>query len=304
MASIDCVVDTQPMASEINSVSKHVAGTTTAVVGMRAAVIQAEEQAAEHVCQNVNRGFYSLIHSQISQKIAKLRSEVDSHFMQLNQQRKQLVAIKSRMERDYGMISARYIKLFNGLNKNLLHRVTELDRPVLDFAVRDVNVISNRTRQLPATVPVSQLESLTLSQKILASNVKHRGEMVIESMHNFLCDMQHQKELTDRILLNERAQVDRPVMIPVVVTEANYDRHGNTSTEIIFNEKAMNSGSTTYIKQAFNAINSELRWSKAGLDKNITNEFNRCLAQSSASPRVKDMISTMFANSDTKPLKR
>ena len=49
--------------------------------------------------------------------------------MQLNQQRKQLLAIKSRMERDYNMISARYLKLFNGLNQNLRQRVFELDKP-------------------------------------------------------------------------------------------------------------------------------------------------------------------------------
>ena len=94
MAYIDCVVDTQPMANEINTVSTHINGTTAAVVGMRAAVIQAEEAAAEHVCDNVNKGFYTLIHSQISQKIAKLQSEVDSHIMKLNQLRKQLLSIK------------------------------------------------------------------------------------------------------------------------------------------------------------------------------------------------------------------
>ena len=133
MAYIDCVVDTEPMAREITSVSNHIKGTTAAVVGMRAAVIQAEEEASDHVCENVNRGFYTLIRSQISQKIAKLKSEVDSHLMQLNQQRKQLLAIRSRMERDYNMISNRYLKLFNGLNQNLRQRVFELDRPTIEL---------------------------------------------------------------------------------------------------------------------------------------------------------------------------
>ena len=68
--------------------------------------------------------------SQISQKIAKLQSEVDSQLMQLNAQRKQLLAIKNRMERDYNMLSDRYLKLFNGINQNLKQRILELDRPV------------------------------------------------------------------------------------------------------------------------------------------------------------------------------
>jgi len=115
MASIDCVLDTNPMAAEIGTVSNHVKVTTTAVVAMQTAVVIAEAKAADHVCDNVNKGFYTLIRSQISQKIAKLQSEVDSHLMQLNQQRKQLLSIKGRMERDYNMISNRYLKLFNGL---------------------------------------------------------------------------------------------------------------------------------------------------------------------------------------------
>ena len=88
MAHMSFTVDTQPMAREIESVSQKVKGTTAAIVGMRAAVIAAEAEAADHVCNNVNLGFYTLIHSQISQKIARLQSDVDSHLMKLNQCRK------------------------------------------------------------------------------------------------------------------------------------------------------------------------------------------------------------------------
>ena len=130
MAHIDCEVNTRPMAQEIDSVSRHIDLTTTAVVGMKAAVISAEEEATTKVCNDVNRGFYALIHSQISQKIAKLQSEVDSHFMKLNQHSKQLNGIKNRMERDYGMLCGRYTKLFSGLNKNLENRVFALDKLV------------------------------------------------------------------------------------------------------------------------------------------------------------------------------
>ena len=65
---IDCLIDTTPMADEIRTVSNHIEGTTTAVVAMQTAVVLAEKQAAETVCRNVNRGFYTLMRSQISQK--------------------------------------------------------------------------------------------------------------------------------------------------------------------------------------------------------------------------------------------
>ena len=83
MEYINCVVDTQPMANELKSVSNHVTGTTTAVVAMQAAVIKADQDAADRVCHDVNRGFHALMSSQLSQKIAKLQSDVDSHLLRL-----------------------------------------------------------------------------------------------------------------------------------------------------------------------------------------------------------------------------
>jgi len=43
MANIDCVLDTNPMAEEINTVSNHIKGTTTAVVAMQTAVVLAKK---------------------------------------------------------------------------------------------------------------------------------------------------------------------------------------------------------------------------------------------------------------------
>ena len=139
MATFNYTVDTQPMAAEMSNVSHHVNITTGAVIAMQTAVIAAEETATDHICNNVNKGFYSLIRSQISQKLAKLQSEVDSNVMQLVQQKNALLNIKHRMQRDYNMIASRYIKLFNGLNANLKSRVFELDKPTIDFACKEID---------------------------------------------------------------------------------------------------------------------------------------------------------------------
>lgn len=296
MAYIDCVVDTEPMAREINSVSNHIKGTTAAVVGMQAAVIKAENEASEHVCENVNRGFYTLIHSQISQKIAKLKSEVDSHLMQLNQQRKQLLAIRGRMERDYNMISARYLKLFNGLNQNLQQRVFELDKPTIEFAVKDVDRLTNRTRLLTATVPVEQQEALGLSQKILVSNVKYRGLSVINSMTRFLRDMYAQKRLTDRILLPDSSPAECSTMaVPVIVCESNYDRHDNRRLDVVVAQTGLSDEARIRIQGAVGESAGVLPWSdEQQPDRELQSEFNRCLEASNASPRVKKMIETLF----------
>ena len=282
------------MAREIESVSQRINGTTAAVVGMRAAVIQAEQEAADHVCANVNRGFYTLIQSQISQKVARLKSEVDSQLMKLNQQRKQLLSVRSRMERDYGMICARYMKLFGGLNQNLQLRVFELDKPTIDFAVKDVGTLSNRTKNLTATVPVAQLESLSMSQRIIASNMKYRGMRAIDSMNRFLSGMKEQDRITHRMLLPLRTEKDADtVMVPVIVCESNYDRFDNKRVDIEVNRSCLSPRNQEAIRRTVAA--SELAWRPAApIGDEIRSEFNRCVSESDAPERVKAMAERLF----------
>ena len=303
MASFNYTVDTNPMAAEINSVSNHVKGTTTAVVAMQTAVIMAEEKAADHVCSNVNKGFFTLIRSQISQKVAKFQSEVDSHLMQLNQQRKQLLGIKGRMERDYNMISSRYLKLFNGLNANLKQRVFELDKPTIDFAVKEVEKVSNRTKYLTATVPVTQLESLAISQKIIASNVKFRGLKVIGSMTNFLSDMNEQKKLTDRILLSSNAQ-NATLSVPVIISESNFDKFDNKNIDLTLSKIQLTQATQALVKSVVMQKVDSMQWqNETEINKELKSEFSKMLSNSNASQRVKDMANKLFFASNFQTVK-
>lgn len=299
MASIDFVVDTHPMAREIDTVSSNIKGTTAAVVSMQAAVIAAEKEAADHVCDNVNRGFYTLIHSQISQKIARIQSDVDSHLMKLNQLRKQLLAVKTRMERDYGMISSRYVKLFNGLNKNLQQRIYELDKPTVKFAVKELDSISNRPMLLTSTVPVSQTESLALSQKILASNMKQSGALAIQGMSKFLGEMKQQKELNDKIMLkSSKINSDVVHMLPVAYCESNYDKYGNKKTEVFISTECIPQRGRELVRNAIDSRVEGMNWQTSEIDSEVKSEFNQMLSASSSSDRVKDMASKLFlANS-------
>ncbi|MDR2292079.1 MAG: hypothetical protein LBE11_01215 [Prevotellaceae bacterium] len=295
MATFNYTVDTNPMAAEISSVSQYVAGTTTAVVAMQTAVVMAEAKAADHVCTNVNKGFFTLIRSQISQKMAKLQSEVDSHLMQLNQQKKQLLAIKGRMERDYNIISSRYLKLFNGLNQNLKQRIFDLDKPTIDFAVREIEKVSNRTKYLTATVPVTQLESLAISQKIIASNVKFRGMKVIGSMTNFLSDMNEQKRLTEKILLSGSKVKNATLAIPVIISEMNFDKFDNRNIDVTVSKVQLSPTTQLAMKNIVNQNVDNLQWQKtADIAKEVKSEFGKILSASNSSQRVKNMMNKLF----------
>jgi hypothetical protein len=299
MATFNYTVDTKPMADEMRSVSRHVNATTGAVVAMQAAVIIAEEKAADHVCNNVNKGFYSLIRSQISQKMAKLQSEVDSHLMQLVQQKNALLSIKTRMQKDYNMIASRYIKLFNGLNSNLKQRVFELDKPTIDFAVKEVDKVSNRTKYLTATIPIAQLESLAASQKIVASNVKYRGLNVIKSMRSFLFDMNAQKKLTNQILINDgRYTETATVYVPIVICECNRDKT-DSGIEITVSDVELDNISKSAMKNAAFAELNQIEWQpKRSPNTEVNSEFSKMVSSSSKSQRVKDMATKLFQSNN------
>lgn len=304
MARIDCLLDTKPMAHEISSISNHIKGTTAAVVAMQTAVVLAEQKAADQVCSNVNKGFYTMMRSQISQKIATLQSQVDSFLMQLNAQRKQLLAIKKQMERDYNMLCSRYLKLFNGLNQNLHQRVFELDKPTINFAVREVERISNRTKYLTATVPLSQVESLSDSQKILASNVKYRGAKVIESMKNFLSSSIEQKKITDKVLLEGNTQSEN-LVTPVLISEYCFDKYGTKNLTIWISNTLLSPQAQTAVKNTLGQQLETLSWvNHTETDKEIKSEFSKLVSKSTSSQRVKDMTLKLFADTSFQTIKK
>lgn len=300
MATFNYTVDTQPMAEEMKSVSRHVNVTTGAVVAMQTAVIAAEDRAADHVCKNVNRGFYSLIRSQISQKLAKLQSEVDSNMMQLVQQKNALLGIKTRMERDYNMIARRYTKLFNGLNANLKNRIFELDKPTIDFACKEIDKVSNRTKYLTATIPISQLESISLSQKILVSDVRQKGVGVIQSMKGFIHEMNVQKMLTDQILINDHEKIKIGTSyIPIILYECNRDKTEHKSIEIVISDVELNSVARSAIKNASYVAFPGLEWGQKNTPaKEVNSEFSNLISTSAKSPRIKDLALRLFQSNN------
>lgn len=292
MERIDCLVDTQPMANELQTVSKHVTGTTSAVVAMQAAVIKADQEAADHVCNDVNRGFHALMSSQLSQKIAKLQSEVDSHLLRLNQQTKQLLNIKKQMERDYQRTAMRYGKTFNSLNKELRQRVQELDQPIFRFATTEVETTRNRMTSLTSTIPVVQAEAVADAQKILTSNIKHHGMQVLEATKAFVAGMEEQKALTNRILLSNQKAESKVRYMPVVVTEGQYE-HGVSSN--IYNSKVLlTEQNSSDVQGEIIQSASSFLWHETDNNDLVGNELVRLMAETEVPDRVKKTMDDLI----------
>ena len=295
---IPCSVDTAPMAAELQSVSNHVKGTTAAVVTMQTAVIAAENKGANKVCSNVNRGFFTLMRSQISQKIANKQSRVEALIMQLGQQKRQLLSIKTNMEREYGRIAERYLRIFTSVNKELESRIRQIDQPVFELVNKHMMTSSNRMNALSGWVTTSQVEGITQSQQILVSKMKHNAQVALEQSTEFLSQIGEQRVLTGKVLIsNPMGNESKTCQIPVVIWETLNDNSGIPRTEVNTPE--------ALAKIHSDQINNVIRESETlpwGEDHSsmVAEEFMSIVDSSASTPRVKDMIKKMFTSSDYK----
>lgn len=299
--TIPCKVDTQPMADQMKNVSVQVDRTTQAVVSMEAAVILAEKEGAEKVCKNVNMGFFTMIQSQISQKIASNYSRVDALLMQLKHQSRRLLGIKNNMEKEYVRICDRYYKIFTSINKELERRIKELDRPVFDLVTKQMVTTTNRMNSLAAWAGLIQLEDLTKGQSIMMSNFKWDANKALNKSHSFLSHMAYQKKLTDSILIeNPYDNKSHACDIPVGIMETVNNDSGISLKSVTVCE-GINKDKARKIDDM--VVRSEsLDWQDSEKDQRVEEEFFKLMENGRASSRVKEMIRKIYESNNPQTL--
>lgn len=298
MADFRFTVNTVPMANEIKSVSRNVNKVSGAVVAMQAAVIAAEKDSADRICDNVNRGFYAMMHSQISQKIAQFTSTVESKLIELTQYAAALQNIQTRMQTDYNMISARYTKLFQSINNSLEARVAELDMPVFKLVDTDMKMLEGRAQMNSAGFMVNQLESVMCSQLLAASRMKSDAGNAIAAMTRYIGDATQEQKKSGRSMEDITVETTEDIFIPVSIVESS-SPSGVPSVDYYVarsgNENIDSNIDRSVREQSFNSI-AEGRWEEADERDmaNIEAEFVNLLTNSQEDDRVREEIIRMF----------
>lgn len=299
--SFDCSVDTTPMAQEMHSVSNHVKGTTAAVTTMQSAVIAAENSSANKVCRNVNKGFFTLMCSQISQKIASKQSRVEALLMHLGQQKRLLLNIKNNMEREYGRISERYLRIFSSINKELEQRIRQIDQPVFELVTKHMVTASNRMNALTGWAATSQSEVLMDSQKILVSKMKYNAQQALEESTNFLSQIGEQRVLTNQVLIsNAKGNEDKTWQIPVLIFETISDTSNIPRTEV-WTPEGLSSENASAINNKIRE-DEAIQWKDEKLSPKVMEEFHQLLEASQTSKRVKETIEKLLSSTDIQTL--
>ena len=294
MANFNFTVTTDPMASSINSVKNNVNVVTGAVTVMQSAVIAAEEESARKISQNVDSGFFMLAKSQISQKKAALFSKINSSLLLMKQFQQNLTNLENQMQKDYNMISRRYTKLFNSLDKSLKTRVQELDKPAMDIASLQRNLITSRTRDSAAEVLVNSVDSLMPIQKAKVALLKNKTATTLSCLSENIIQETNYVQQVNNILLDDKKTSKQDFFLPIVystkeslVSENKFPYEFFTSQTLNMNEAQL---STDLNEETWNTVSdSDFELVSAQFIKKCSNELQ--------DERIRDTALKLFNSS-------
>ena len=292
----DIHVSTQPMADKINVVSNKVDMTTGAVAAMETAVIAQEKSSTEQICGKLDVGFFNVVISQIAQKQANENAKARALALELMQQQKALQGLQTRMTGDYNMISSRYAKLFGSLNQELKNRITELDKPLMDYCLQQVKQLQNRIYGLVSGVPVLQSENLTATQAIAAAHIKKNAQGLIEAAGDYI-KHNKQQDNTTQSLWNTRIDEEQVYYVPMIVDEETTELR-NGATIIKDNpelKRVIGDISYQTMIQTLDTISSSLDWKSDGDQcSTIANHFAAMVEKGDIPKRLKDVMMKLF----------
>lgn len=230
-------VDTTPFDVSVKNADREVNNLTAVVVSTEAAEVKSKENNSVKVANTIIGGFFSLIRSEISSKIAELYQNVEAQIMHLKELAESCLDKKKQMEGDYNRITSRYDKIFKDLNSELSNRIYELDKPAFIFK-KECDEPNNRIQgndQLVNTVSIFGSESIGLHSKLSSSVAKKRALDTLRAAETFLWQQKKLETTLQKCMINESKSCN--FFIPICFTEFNNEE----------NELSKNIHATSYL---------------------------------------------------------
>lgn len=296
MADFDFIVDTKPMADTVSTVSKHVTATTAAVVAMQSAVIASEKKSAEKICNNLDSGFHSLIRSQLTMKMSVAYTEMQAKLALLMEYSKTLKKTQDRMESDYNRVKRQYRQIFNGLDKALSNRVSQLDQKAVAISdTRKKMILGMFERHVPETI-VTSSEVDSSNQKIAASRIKEKTGRSLDNLAGKVSENQAYRSLMDSMLEKTCTGVKQEEYIPVIFA--------SKQSSLVTDSYVLSLSFPEYLPEqiknniSLSILNRDELYandSKSDFErKTVVDEFQALVSSSALDQRVADQMMRLF----------
>ena len=302
MASLHFEVDTTPMAQTVDTARGHLTGVTVAVTAMEAAVIAAEKASSKKICENVDKGFYMLVKSQTSQKAVAAYTEMISNQITMLQLAKAFDNIKRQMESDFNMITRRYAKLFQSLNKALEIRIKELDRLAMQLAEIKKTFVFDKLKDSSSMLLSVSAEAIPFAQTALAGKLKQKTMDTLLTLKESANENNSYSEQVDNILIKKGGNLSGDYKfryLPAIFFTSDSLLNPGDTIENIYTVKTDVWQNTASIISEINRIQKDLPWST--LDKNekdsIRREFLALCEKEADDERLSNEIRRLFDES-------
>lgn len=271
MADFTFTVDTSPMAHSVDSAKGHLTGVTLAVTAMEAAIIATEKEASRKICENVDEGFFMLVNSQISQKAVAAFSEMNSSLMKLVQLNKAVDNIKKQMENDFHMITKRYVKLFQSLNRALETRIKELDRPAMQLSEIRKNILFDKLKDESSLYMSVSSESLPLAQSALSGKLKHKTRKALQTLSESVYENSSYTEKIESILIQSGTDDENDMrFLPSIVFVTDSLLNSGDHIETIYTAETDKVQNEKSIISQINTSYNSFHWAETeAAEKNI-----------------------------------
>ena len=308
MANLQFNVDTSPMAQSVDSSRKHIGGVAVAVTAMEAAVIAAELKSSKTICENVDNGFYMLIKSQISQKAVAAYTEMTSRQISLMQLAKALENTKRQMENDFNMITRRYAKLFNSLNRALELRIKELDRPAMQLADIKRIMVFDKLKDDSSLIFSISSEVFALAQTALSAKLKQKTREAMETLTESVNENSSYSEKVETILVKNESDNSGDSgfrYLPAVFFETESLLSSNDSIESIHIAQSDVWQNTNPFITEINNTHDSMPWKE--LDTEEKNAIRReflALCEKEEDERLTNEITRLFDESSWEVLRK
>lgn len=249
MSDFNITVDTSPMANSLDHVNTNVRSVTSSVIAMESAVVIAQQEASEHICRNVDSGFFILMKSQFDQKIAAVSSEMLSTMQLMESFKNEIDKIMLIMQDDYERIKLRYQKHFSSLDKSLETRIHELDKKAYEISRNyKLSQFKNGTEIIKSFCYNDDTQLLKIKQ--MSAIVKNKSAKSIDVMTKDVIEQIKYSDSVKSILKpadNEELQSE---YVPVIFSETDSMMTEDTSVkDIISSTEAAFSTNSKYLNQ-------------------------------------------------------
>lgn len=293
MNEYNFTIDTTPLAESVDGVNQNVVLVGKAITEMQAAVVAAEKSATENICKNIDGGFFLLIRSKLSQKIAQYKSAINSRLLSLKETGDAVDRMHNQMDDDLHIIKARYLKLFNGLNKELEARIFEVDRPAMNIDKIRNSLIINRMIRESGSIIFYELDSQKMFLNVSGAHIKSKTSKSINAMtDNVMTSLEYSKKYKD--IMSGDAQARETISIPIILSEQESMFEANSYYTQLYSPDTAPTALKNKIENVMGLDCDEIQVNSAGEKDEIRKEYIKKITKEGVDPKIAEYMKKLF----------